>query len=385
MNFYNWLSEQSKGKNAVVMDGDFDESKHKREGKGKSTGGQFRPTMSGSEKVEFNESNASKEIELPNGRKIPRAMRKFFSDENGNLQNQWYSRFLKKQKGNGTISREFAEVLDRLLLKGEDVADSEIEGLKEWKEALEVEQKTVAALRNKYGVERTIDIETPERNKLRESILKAAMTPHITKTVPIEGLDGVKFETNEGLGDDESYDVEKGHTVCIAIGLPAAGKSTTFANPLAKKYKARLCDSDTIKKVLPEFANGYGGNLVHDESTLLNEEVLRRSLQNGDNVVYPILGFKPDKLKGAIDFFHDNGYKVKLCFKDMPSHIAKGRMLVRFLEKGRYLPLRCISKAAGKLEGSFNANKGLAEEYQRRTGDPYGGNDTVLENKGDIL
>ena len=229
----------------------------------------------------------------------------------------------------------------------------------------------------------TNEIDTPERNAFRESIINAAMTDHITKTVPIGH--GLEFETNEGLEDGESYDVEKGRTAFITMGFPAAGKSTTYANPLAKMYKARLCDSDTVKKVIPEFQNGYGGNLVHLESKAINEEILRRAIEQGDNIVYPILGYKPKEMEGLIDKLHENGYKVCLCYKDMPSNIAKGRLLVRFLQKGRYLPLSCISKAASGLHPSYSANKQKADAYIRSTNTkPYGGIEEVIEQKGEL-
>lgn len=270
-------------------------------------------------------------------------------------------------------------------MSGKDVSDEAIMSLPEWAEAMDLEKDIEGRLQKEYGVTRTQDINTKARNRLRDAIVEAALSDHITKTVPIEGYDGEVFETNEGLEEGESYDVEKGKKVFIAIGLPAAGKSTTFANPLAKKYKARLCDSDAVKKVLPEFANGYGGNIVHDESTDINERILAGAVEKGDNIVYPILGYKPEKLKKLMQMFKDKGYNVNLCFKDMPANIAKGRLLGRFLQKGRYLPLTCISKAQGEVGDSFEAVKGFADAYIRATSDPDGSNEKVIDSKGKIL
>ena len=323
-------------------------------------------------------------ITLPNGKRVSRGQKKLYTGPDGKPRNTRYSPFLAKMGGTGDISQEFEDVLDRLF-GGEDVPDSEIEAIPEWKQAMEraadIEKKIAA----EHGSPYTVDIDSPERDKAREEIIQAALTPHMTKEVPILSL-GTALETNEGLKDGESYDVEQGHKAFIAIGFPAAGKSTTFANPLALKHKARLCDSDSIKKVLPEFQNGYGGNAVHEESARLNEEVLQRAIEQGDNIVYPILGFKPEKLRALMEMLKSKGYEVNLCFKDMPVNMAKGRLLVRFLQKGRYLPLSCISKAKGGVEKSFEANKGLADNYVRTTNaDPYGVNEKVLDSKGEIL
>ena len=323
-------------------------------------------------------------ISLPNGTEIPKSLSYLYTDSKGNLHNEKWSVAREKKLGDGRISKEYSTVLDTLF-EGNDVSDEEIMALPEWKEAMELEKDLEGRLQKEYGVTRTKDINTKARNRFRNAIVEAALGDHISKTVPIEGFEGKEFETNEGLEEGESYDVEKGKKVFIAIGLPAAGKSTTFANPLARKYKARLCDSDTVKKVLPEFANGYGGNLVHDESTEINERILAGAIENGDNIVYPILGYKSEKLTPLIKLFKDKGYEVNLCFKDMPANIAKGRLLGRFLQKGRYLPLNCISKAQGRVGESFDAVKELADSYIRASSDPDGSNEKIIESKGSIL
>lgn len=323
-------------------------------------------------------------VRLPNGKEIDKSLESLYKDEEGKLQNTKYSPFLKKMKGEGSISAQLDSTLDNLFT-GKDVSDEDIEATPEWKEAHQRADAIEDKIEKEYGVRSTSEINTPERNHMRRNILKAALSPTITKTVPVEGL-GVDFETNEGLEDGESYDVEKGKKVFLTIGFPAAGKSTTFANPLAKKYKARLCDSDTIKKVLPEFANGYGGNAVHEESSALNEAILRESVKRGENIVYPILGYDGEKLKKTIKNFKDKGYEVGLCYKDMPIHMARGRLLNRFLQKGRYLPLKCISKAEQGLKTSFDEVKDMADTYVRTTNDSaYGGKERVIESKGEIL
>lgn len=286
----------------------------------------------------------------------------------------------RKHLGGKQVSPEMDAVLSTLF-SGKDVSDAEIEATPEWQKAVAEEKRIADELERKYGVRQTSEINTPERQQIRANILAAALSPVLTKMAKVEGLPE-PYETNEALKDGESYEVERGRKVFLCIGLPAAGKSTTYANPLAKKHKARLCDSDAIKKAFPEFANGYGGNLVHEESTVLNEAILAEAVKNGDNIVYPILGFKPDKLKAAIQKFKDAGYEVNLACKDVPASYAKGRLLVRFLHKGRYLPLKCISKAAWKIGGSFEANKRNADSYVRSVEDAQNPTDRRVESGG---
>ena len=382
-NFYSWLNRGAIYSDKPVMDAnpEWDENKYKRGAAGSGKGGQFVTKPETIEKQDDLSATLKKTtLTLPNGKEIDKDYATLYSDEEGKLRDGKYSPFLKTKGGDGTISPEMDKALDRLF-SGEDISDAEIKAIPEWAKAMAQAKELEDRLQQVYGVSDTSQIDTPERKRMRARITKAALSDTIKKTVPIEGMD-VEFETNEGLKDNESYKVEQGHEAVIAIGFPAAGKSTTFANPLAKKYKARLCDSDTIKKVLPEFANGYGGNLVHKESTNINEEVLKNAVEKGDNVVYPILGYDQKKLGGVIKKFKDKGYKVTLCYKDMPVNMAKGRLLVRFLQKGRYLPLECISKAQGTLAQSFDANKEMADSFVRSTNTkPYGGEEKVLEEK----
>lgn len=380
----NYWAKVYGGNNTVSIAQDssdkFDEEKHPRNKKGEG-GGQFRAKPETIEKQD--DLSDDDMVTLPGGKKVNKGYSILYRGEHGELRDTKYSPFLKSQGKSGELSPEMDSILDRLF-GGEHVGDSEILEIPEWKEAIEREKKAEALLESIYGVKRTIDIETAERNVLRDKIIDAAMSDHITQTVPIDEIKGVRLETNEGLGEGEEYDVEKGKKAFIVIGFPAAGKSTTYANPLAKKHKARLCDSDTIKKVLPEFDNGYGGNLVHEESKLINEEVLRRSMERGDNIVYPILGHKADAVEKLINAFHDKGYSVCLCFKDTHENIAKGRLLVRFIQKGRYLPLSCISKAARGVRSSFDSNKKKVSAHIRSTNARGYGKDTVEEQDGEL-
>lgn len=332
------------------------------------------------EQEEFNEEYS---VKLPDGRIIDKGESSLYYDENGNLLSHRFSPFLKHQGGDGRISEQMNNILDRLY-SGDNVSTEEIESTPEWQRAMEEERKGESVLMDEYGVNRTNDIQTPERNLFRKAIVNAALSDTIRKTAQIAGTD-TPFEMNEGLDDGEEYQVAQERKVVIPIGMPASGKSTTYANPMARELKARLIDSDAIKKVLPEFDNGYGGNLVHEESSEINEEILQKSIERGDNIVHPILGANAEKLGAMIDNFHKHGYKVMLCFKDMPINVVKARLLSRFLKTGRFIPLHVIGKAEKGFPRSYEANKGKADAFVRSTNRKgFGNQEFIQEQKGSL-
>ena len=62
----------------------------------------------------------------------------------------------------------------------------------------------------------------------------------------------------------------------IVVGLPAAGKSTTIANPLSEEQGAFILDRDEMKKLIPGYkeTNGGAANEVDDES----KDLMRREI-----------------------------------------------------------------------------------------------------------
>lgn len=333
-----------------------------------------------SEQEEFNEEYS---VKLPDGRIIDKGESSLYYDENGNLLSHRFSPFLKRQGGDGRISEQMNDILDRLY-SGENVSTEEIERTPEWQMAMGKENEIEKELLGKYGVIRTNEINTSARQAQRDAIVNAALSETVQRSVPIEGIDG-EFEMNDGLEEGENYQVAREQKVVIPIGMPASGKSTTYANPMAKQYKARIIDSDAIKKVLPEFANGYGGNVVHEESSEINEEILNKAIERGDNIVHPILGANAEKLGDMIDNFHKHGYKVMLCFKDMPISIVKARLLSRFLKTGRFIPLHVIGKAEKGFPESYEVNKVKADAFVRSTNKKgFGNQEFIQEQKGSL-
>jgi hypothetical protein len=96
----------------------------------------------------------------------------------------------------------------------------------------------------------------------------------------------------------------------IVMGPSSAGKSTGLVDKLQKETGSFLADSDEIKKLIPEFNNGYNANGVHKESSDINSRILAMAMKAGDNVIYPTTGREAGKLKGIIDHAEKKGYKV---------------------------------------------------------------------------
>lgn len=170
----------------------------------------------------------------------------------------------------------------------------------------------------------TVNINTTEREKLRTQIQKE-----------VESLGSAKLDKSGKWVYNGN--IEQGHRVDIVIGLPAAGKSTVLANPLSATYQSRIVDSDIVKEKLPEFDNGYGADNVHEESKVINEQILKDAVINGENIVLPIVGSKYTKLLTQVMDFKTQGYSVYLHLNKLPMNKSLGRMLNRFLTDGRFL------------------------------------------------
>lgn len=248
------------------------------------------------------------------------------------------------------ISREFNTIINALMC-GLYVKDHEIEATPEWKEAQKKYSDYAASFSKGKGSVNTWSDASKEREKVRNEVYNKMSSRIITP------------ELNPALKDGESYSVDKGFRFDIVTGLPAGGKNYTFADRLSVEHKARLADSDIVKSLLPGYADGLGANIVHDESTFINKDILDNTFRMsdpkyGDNLVYPTLGGNSSKLIDFIEQARDAGYKVHLHFNEIDKNKAKGRMLYRMISTGRFLPLNLFSITGDTV----NAYK-VAKEY----------------------
>lgn len=137
----------------------------------------------------------------------------------------------------------------------------------------------------------------------------------------------------------------------ILIGLPASGKSL-IANTIADIYGAYIIDSDYAKRKLPEFEhNEWGASILHKESSLVifgceSHEQYSQELSlyefcisKGFNMVIPTIGDCHEMLRKTRNTLIEKGYKVHLILISLDRKESCRRVLNRFLETKRYIPL----------------------------------------------
>lgn len=153
-------------------------------------------------------------------------------------------------------------------------------------------------------------------------------------------------------------------TATIVIGPPAAGKSA-ISNPLAVKYNAAIIDPDEAKKVLPEYYGGVGANAVHAESQAITEDVAEIAMARGDNLLFPTVGGRPEKIRNKIKSLKDNGYKVNLVLTELDPDLALVRMNQRFVKTGRLINSDYAQLNKGKPKETYDIlrKENIADGY----------------------
>lgn len=197
-------------------------------------------------------------------------------------------------------------------------------------------------------------INTPERIALRNKIIK------------------------EGYGNGAEI---KERVASIVIGPPAAGKSTVFVKRLKLELGALEADSDIWKEKLPEFENGKFAGAVHQESSDINDAIIRKATKNGDNLIIPIIGKNENKVMEIAQELYDNGYEISLYFNDLSEQESAKRAVTRYQETGRFVdPLYIIYSVDGNPKRTFNSikNNSIFVYYEHYSND-------VKKNESPIL
>jgi len=157
--------------------------------------------------------------------------------------------------------------------------------------------------------------------------------------------------------------VKKNHEAILVLGPPAAGKSH-FAEKLAKKNRSAIPDPDDAKKVIPEYEGGRAANAVHDESSDISAEVLKRLVRDGENLVIPRVGHDLEKMRAYIKALQDQGYTVSVVNMTVDPAEAYRRMIRRFLKTGRVIGSEYFSGVGTKPRENYYTlkNEGLFDE-----------------------
>lgn len=257
-------------------------------------------------------------------------------------------------------SPELQSAIDRLTA-GEDVSRDEINRIPEVAEVRALPKMNTA------------DIQTPERQKLRSEVL--------------ERLYRRGSYSSEAVGEDKYVgEVARERRADIVIGAPAAGKSSVLVDPLSEQHKSRVIDSDDAKKLLPEYDEGKGAGNVHRESSMIRDVLKQRAMDRGENIVWPTVGDKLDKLLSSIQEFRDNGYSVYLHLNELSAGKATGRALGRYLSDGRFVDPEIVLKVGDKPTQNYNyirQQEGLIDGYSHYSNDVPRGEKPILYEAGD--
>lgn len=129
----------------------------------------------------------------------------------------------------------------------------------------------------------------------------------------------------------------------IVLGPPASGKSR-IVDPLLKNNNARLIDSDEAKPLLGD-VNQAGA--LHKESDLVTQALYDKATESGDNIVYPLVGKNPDRIKEVVEDLQSKGYKTDLHYNHVSPEIAAQRAVTRFQETGRFVDPHYVYNEVG--------------------------------------
>ena len=203
-----------------------------------------------------------------------------------------------------------------------------------------------------------------KRKKLQDS-LEARLLDNKTNGSARMGKNGKLEYTGKVDNNKEAW---------IVIGPPAAGKSSVFADPISRDNNARIIDSDTVKKWLPEFDNGFGAGRVQEESAMIMERALDKAVAKGENIVIPKIG--GNSIENIAKDLKSKGYTVHLNLNEVKPSTSVSRALSRFVQEGRYLDINYLLSIGDKATKTFKRlaqNKELVDDAVWKNNDvPYG-------------
>ena len=159
---------------------------------------------------------------------------------------------------------------------------------------------------------------------------------------------------------------KKNKEMYIVMGPSSAGKSTSLVDRLVPETGSYLADSDEIKKLLPEFTDGYNAGGVHKESSDINQRIMKIALARGDNIVYPTTGREPAKLAKEIEIAEKYGYTPKVYLVTADREVLLMRNLGRMLSTNRVVDsdlllneqlIKDINKTYENLPEKYKAGK----------------------------
>ncbi|MCR6637467.1 MAG: zeta toxin family protein [Sporocytophaga sp.] len=164
----------------------------------------------------------------------------------------------------------------------------------------------------------------------------------------------------------ECVDTSQTQPICLLTGgLPGSGKSTFL-----KKYSAWLTndkvfkiDADEIRAKLPEY-KGWNATITHLET----KDIVNGLLESlGEpctfDLVYDGTMNKARNYIPLIDKIKKLGYKVFVVYMKISYDVSVQRVLERYEQTGRYVPMEVINDAYDKGFEAFETIKAMVDGY----------------------
>ncbi|MBE6035626.1 MAG: hypothetical protein E7222_13155 [Clostridiales bacterium] len=241
-------------------------------------------------------------------------------------------------------------------------------------------------------------VEVSEINNTPEIILARSHINYNRPTIELAGREQeqayiaeILLQRGSANGVDERgktlYNgvVEQGGRLDIVIGLPASGKSSVIVDSLSEQFHSRIIDNDAAKEKIPEYNHGWGASVVHEESKIIEKRIIDKALKNHDNIVYPKVGGKYKDMRDVIEKAKSYGYRVNLHYVELDREVALGRMINRFIDNGRFLPLEVVDKyydddGNNKIQMNYERFKkeGMIDEFSKWNNNVEKGKSAIL-------
>lgn len=221
-----------------------------------------------------------------------------------------------------------------------------------------------AYYKSMYG--NTADIDTPEREQLREDLKNWFLTLGSARTVSVDENGKHHYVYDGPLNRD--FQME------LALGLPASGKSTFIADPDSEAMGAFILDPDVIKAQIPEYieSQGAAADAIHFEGMAIFQRAIDAFLtgdMKGVNIVLPIVGGDYDEMMQQYVLpFEAAGYNVRVKFRPAKENEAAARVVKRELGGGQLINSAVAFNFGDGPENVYNQMK----DQINAKGEPYG-------------
>jgi len=168
--------------------------------------------------------------------------------------------------------------------------------------------------------------------------------------------------------------------IYIFGGVAGSGKTTTL-----KKYvkeKTMVVNNDDIKKDLTKYNPSpikrfplIHARFLHEEASDIEKKLLTKAIVGKKDIILDKTLGNLIKMRALVSKVKKKGYRITVLGTNLPPHIAMIRVTSRFLQSGRYVPLKRIAKTGNKTNSNVlklakNKNVSRAKVFTVKRGKP---------------